>query len=159
MSSTTMTVLLGPPLQFTTALGANVIAVGTKIVSNNSWVTSPNGEYVLIFQEDGNLCVYQVIGNPPPFAPGSSFNGQMLWNSGTRGNLNDYCLMQTNGYLCIYPSNGGDPIWSGGVYGTNTAGLFVQDDGNVVINQYSVAWSRNTGSRLNNPKPARKKSQ
>lgn len=145
VANTVMT--LGPQVPFTEAfigtVAANVVAAGTIFKSNNSWVASPNQEYVLILQTDGNLCQYQVIGNPPaPLAPGVSFNGQVLWQTTTQGNQNDYCLVQqSDGNFCVYPAGGGTALWASNKLG-NPSGLFVQDDSNIVVYQNINLWSR-----------------
>ncbi len=131
--------LLGPPAPFTTVNGENMIAPGTTFTSNQNWVTSQNQEYVLILQDDGNLVVYQVVGNPPPFQQGSVFTGQPIWATGTDGNPGDNFAVQNDGNLVIYAQNG-NVLWSPNTYNTTPVGLFMQNDGNLVLYKSVPSW-------------------
>jgi hypothetical protein len=84
-----------------------------------SYLESPNGNYQLIMQGDGNLVLYQ----------GST----ALWSSGTAGDDGAFVAMQSDGNLVIYDN--GVAEWN-----SNTAGfagdyLQLQDDDNLVIYQ------------------------
>lgn len=141
----TISVTLGTPVPFTPNSDANIVAVGTTFVSDGAWVTSQNEEYVLILQPDGNLVLYQVIGNPPPFKPGVSFMGQALWAAGTFDNKGDTFVVQADGNLVVYNSDG-NPIWASNTEGIVPIGLFVQNDGNLVLYKQAPAWASNTNS-------------
>jgi hypothetical protein len=137
-----VTVTLGPAIPDTTTASfgnvpATVIQVGTRVPSDQYWCTSPSQEYVLIMQDDGNLVHYRVIGNPPDFAPGVTFNGEATWATGTAAR-NSVLDVQSDGNLVIYDSNG-KPIWKTNTSGT-PAGLYVQDDGNVVLYKLEPSW-------------------
>src|SRR5262249_2644493 len=52
-------------------------------LNTNQSIVSPNGQYSLILQADGNL-----VERGP--------NSQILWTSGTAGNTGDHAVMQTD---------------------------------------------------------------
>lgn len=136
-------ITLGPAIADTTSssyanVPATVIKVGTRVPSNQSWCTSPNQEFVFIMQSDGNLVQYRVIGNPPDFAPGVTFNGDAMWSSGT-GVRDDVFVVQPDGNLVIYDTDN-NPIWTSSTSGT-PSGLYVQDDGNIVLYKLVPSWS------------------
>jgi hypothetical protein len=93
---------------------------------------SPNGQFSLRLQEDGNLVLY-------------SQDSQPLWASGTDGQDVSTATMQDDGNLVLY-SSGGDAVWAANTFGNDRAYLVLQDDGNLVI--YSAAgaplWATNT---------------
>ena len=80
---------------------------------------SPNGQFSLRLQEDGNLVLY-------------GQGGQPLWASGTDGQEVATATMQDDGNLVLY-SAGGDAVWASNTVGNGGAYLVVQDDGNLVI--------------------------
>lgn len=127
-------------------VAATVVAVNTRFESDGSWVISPDKEFVLILQSDGNLCHYRVIGEPPS-APESKFMGELILSiTNTSGKPGDYCLLQTDGNLCVYPKGGGTALWcsskqSGDI--NNEYALYVQTDKNLVIYQTSAIWDSN----------------
>jgi IPT/TIG domain len=111
---------------------ADTLKPGDSLKPNES-ITSANGRYTLIYQDDGNLVLYS------PNMP--------IWDSKTWGRPAGVCTMQYDGNLVIYGPNG-DYIWD-----TNTphspdsfSRLIVQDDGNVVIYLPDGApdWASNT---------------
>lgn len=119
---------------------ATIIKVGTEVLNEQRWCASPNQEYVFIFQADGNLVQYQVIGAPGPLNPGVTFNGKALWSSGTinpkRGRK---FVVQNDGNLVIYDENQKD-VWSSNTAGT-PGGLYVQDDSNIVLYKLVYSWA------------------
>lgn len=90
-------------------------------------VTSLNGEFWLIYQDDGNLVLY--------------WNDRALWASATNGNPGGSCLLQDDGNLVIRNAAGA-VIWS-----TNTAGnpgneVWVTDEGGAFTTK--GGWSTRT---------------
>jgi hypothetical protein len=79
---------------------------------------SPNGEFVLIMQSDGNLVEY---------APGN----RPVWATGTN-RPNSIALMQTDGNLVVI-APGNVPVWATGTSGNAGADTELQSDGNVVV--------------------------
>jgi peptidoglycan hydrolase-like protein with peptidoglycan-binding domain len=94
-----------------------------RILSDGSWLRSPNGRYRLAMQGDGNLVLY--------------WESHAIWASHTRHHAGDYVAMQGDGNLVIY--QGRRPIWASGSDqgGSSAYYLKLQNDGNVVI--YSPA--------------------
>ena len=104
-----------------------------QMLYDGSALVSPSGRYKLAMQSDGNLVLY--------------WEGQPLWNSGTRGDAPDHLIMQNDGNLVIY--QGLRVLWdskSGGGVHSSAYYLSLENDGNVVI--YSPAnqpiWMTNT---------------
>ncbi|UUZ85857.1 hypothetical protein LJK88_21785 [Paenibacillus sp. P26] len=95
-------------------------------------LTSTNGMFALVMQQDGNLVLYRAGSN------------SALWASGTFGHRIDWAVLQEDGNFVIYGE--GKALWSSGTYGSNVARLIVQNDGNVVIYGKSgnAIWSTNT---------------
>jgi surface antigen len=117
------------------APAASAASGGTTLSNNESLVGasdqsihSPNGEYQLRMQPDGNLVLYSP--GPAPLWYTSTTGGsdrrldlqsdgnlvlhngagQALWNAGTWGHPGDYLALQNDGNLVIYsPSN--QPLW------------------------------------------------
>ncbi|MEP7192267.1 MAG: hypothetical protein ABI903_05325, partial [Actinomycetota bacterium] len=100
---------------------------GQSLSANRS-LTSPNHQYELIMQGDGNLVVYRS-------------GGVAVWSSSTSGA--NTVIMQGDGNLVIYRS-GGVAVWSSGTVGKAGAYVRMQDDGNVVIYQgTTIVWASN----------------
>lgn len=104
----------------------------------DQYLQSPNGQYKLLMQDDGNLVIYG--------------NGKATWASNTVGAGGSSLNMQGDGNLVIYTS-GGKAVWSTGTSGTGNGNrLVMQNDGNLVV--YSsigrAVWASNTagGSQL-----------
>lgn len=93
-------------------------------------VASPSGAYVLVYQGDGNLVLYQS-------------GGGALWHTSTYGTAPGHTAMQGDGHLVVYDAYG-YPVWYSGTAGNPGAYLSVQDDGNLVIHSGSggVLWTR-----------------
>jgi pimeloyl-ACP methyl ester carboxylesterase len=102
-----------------------------EVLNSDQSITSANGRFHFIYQDDGNLVLYD--------------GGTPLWASGTDGRPVGVCIMQGDGNLVIYARNG-QPIWSSDTWQHPGSRLVVQNDGNVVI--YSPdgtpVWSTNT---------------
>lgn len=98
---------------------------------------SPNRQYELLMQGDGNLVLYVAGGRP-------------VWSTLTGGHPGADALMQGDGNLVVYQS--GRPLWDSGTGGAPGAQLDVQNDANLVIYATSGAplWASHTGnSQLN----------
>jgi surface antigen len=101
-----------------------VLRVGQQLVS-------PNGQYRLVLQSDGNLVVYQ---------QGSG----AIWASRTVGSGVDRLVMQGDNNLVMY--QGSTARWNTATVGTGARALRMQDDGNVVLYAGSRAiWSTKGG--------------
>lgn len=103
-----------------------------EILYPNQFITSPNGQYTLIMQTDGNLVIYRTGGIP-------------IWSSNTATGINSFCVMQTDGNLVIY-DYGGNYYWASNTGGMNGSILVMQDDGNLVTYLNGIAkWSWMSG--------------
>lgn len=115
------------------------LAPGQSLQSNQS-ITSPNGRYMLIMQNDGNLVVYKT--------PASVANA--IWASNTAGSGGKQVIMQMDGNLVVYKGNGTSPadaVWASNTVGPNNSLLLMQDDGNLVIyvlKAENSSWASNT---------------
>lgn len=108
--------------------GNSISEPGHALTSGQS-IYSPNTQYQLIMQTDGNLVEYGPSG--------------AIWASGTGGNPGAQALMQTDGNLVVYAANGA-VLWSTQSYGNTGAFLKLQNDGNAVIYQPAngaIVWS------------------
>jgi surface antigen len=91
---------------------------------------SPNHQYRLVMQTDGNLVLYQ--------------GASALWSSGTDGSPGAYAVMQTDGNLVVYL--GGVAKWNSHTNGFDGAYLSLQDDSNLVIyGSGHPLWDRGRG--------------
>ncbi|MFT5679980.1 MAG: hypothetical protein ACI8RZ_000885 [Myxococcota bacterium] len=131
---------VGPYMGFSDGL----IPPNTRLPNDGSWVISPNQEHVLISQPDGNVVLYQVIGQPPK-ADGDTFAGEATWATGTNNKGSAFFIVQNDGNLVIYDSNS-KAIWSSGTSGQKTIYLAVQDDGNLVLYKQTPLWSSGTNT-------------
>jgi len=102
-----------------------------EVLNANQSITSANGRYVLIYQGDGNLVLYD--------------GGTPLWASGTNGRSVGVCIMQGDGNLVVYDSMA-QPVWSSDTWQHPGSRLVVQDDGNAVIYRLdgTPVWATNT---------------
>jgi surface antigen len=121
---------------FVAPVGADVVPVigGTSLFNGQTMtagerITSPNGQYSLNMQSDGNLVEYVA--------------GRALWATGTEGNVGDHVAMQTDGNLVVY-SLKNTALWSSGTGGHSGAfDLTLLDTAGLVINgRGGPLWSR-----------------
>ncbi len=98
------------------AAAPNRLLSGNQLVPGQ-FLKSPNGQYRLILQHDGNLVYYH--------------HSTAIWHSGTHGQPIAKCVMQANGDLVLLNSSG-QVKWSSGTNGQVGSWLNVQD-GRVVI--------------------------
>ena len=87
---------------------------------------SPNGQYKLILQNDGNLVLYD--------------GSKAIWSTGTQRKQGRKLVMQSDGNLVLYGIRG--PVWATNTSGNQGAYLKIQNDGNLVI--YRAVWSIHT---------------
>ncbi len=141
-------ITLGQPVPVTQVnanedVAASLIPAGTVFQSNETWAASPNSEYILVLQADGNLVLYVLIGASQPLAQGVQVNVRPLWAADTQGNRGDTFEVQSDGNLVVYRPDR-SPLWASNTAGTWPAGLCVQDDGNLVLYKFVPAWASNT---------------
>lgn len=80
---------------------------------------SQNMQYLLSYQGDGNLVMYDASWN-------------ILWASNTNGYSTNRAVMQGDGNFVVYDGNWNAP-WTSGTSCHDGAWLIVQNDGNLVI--------------------------
>ncbi|QBA19950.1 hypothetical protein EU348_01720 [Chryseobacterium indologenes] len=115
---------------------AQNITLGTNLVKDRRYY-SQNDQHFLIFQNDGNLVVYNDQNQPE-------------WSSRTQGN-GSRAIFQEDGNLVVYNSSN-RPLFSSNTTNKNAANLEMQDDGNLVIynRRRNALWSSKGGSNGNN---------
>ena len=82
-------------------------------------LASPSGTYVLRYQSDGNLVIYQRGGGP-------------VWAASTEGQPAGHVEMQGDGNLVMYNAFG-QPVWASDTWGFPGAYASILDDGHLVI--------------------------
>lgn len=102
----------------------NQLVADQELLPKNS-ITSANGRYKLIQQEDGNLVLYE--GDRP------------TWATGTNGKKTQRCVMQKDGNLVLYD------IFKDAVWASNTNG---NENAYVVLNDEGVLEMFNTNSQV-----------
>ncbi|CAM3400088.1 AbfB domain-containing protein [Aequorivita lipolytica] len=112
---------------------ANEFLGVTQSLTVNQELVSKNGQYNLILQPDGNLCIYK---NKKDF----------VWCTMTNGKNTAQLILQDDGNLCLYNTTGGH-IWSTDTYRGDikeVGSLLVLED-NGILNLYNanggVVWS------------------
>lgn len=128
------TVDVAPPPVPAAAVGDRLSNDGRLNAASNDYLSSSDGRYRLVMQQDGNLVLYGPAARP-------------IWATGTVGRGADHLRMQGDGNLVIY--NGANaPVWATNTPRRYSAHLVVQNDGNVVIyNDGSPIWATNTAGR------------
>jgi len=125
-------VIAGPIISASAAQASMSSLAAGESLSPSQYLSSPNGQYRLAMQSDGNLVLY---------------TGQRaLWQTQTTASPGARLFMQsTDGNMVMYDTSG-RAVWSSNTAGHAGSSLYVQDDGNVVI--YSPAGQAlwNTGT-------------
>lgn len=102
-------------------------------------IQSPNGQFKLNMQSDGNLVI------------SSALTKAVRWQTGTSGNFGAYVVMQADGNLVVYPHGRSAPapgqptsaLWQSGTYGVAAASADLMDSGYLTVrNPHSdhVVW-------------------
>jgi peptidoglycan/xylan/chitin deacetylase (PgdA/CDA1 family) len=107
----------GPPMSCAsrpTEEPGTVVAPGSRLASGAS-LESPNGQFLLVMQADGNLVAATASGHP-------------LWQSKTSGNPGAFAVMQTDGDLVVRSATGRS-LWASDTGAHAGAWLEVQADG------------------------------
>ncbi|WP_183085062.1 hypothetical protein [Trinickia fusca] len=98
--------------------GTGFLTSGTTLKPGQS-IRSPNGQYELIMQTDGNLVLHDLA------------NDKALWSSNTAGKGAQSATMQADGNLVVL--KGDQAVWSSNTGGKPGSFLKLQDDGNAVV--------------------------
>lgn len=99
-------------------VGALVVLAPGDFIAPGSSTFSPNGNFFLAFQNDGNVVLYQYPAIP-------------LWATNTVGSGATELIMQLDGNLVLL--NGSTPVWASFTNDHAGAYLQIQNDGNLVI--------------------------
>jgi surface antigen len=107
-----------------------------QILRVGQYIVSPDVQYALVMQGDGNLVIY-----------GNGF--KPLWASNTSASGANFVVMQGDGNLVLYTSSY-RAIWSSGTAGRGQSFLNMQDDGNLVLYNSSMqpTWSSGTPNHM-----------
>ena len=103
------------------------LAPGTSFSANQ---TVTVGQYMLVFQADGNMVLYKNGGTP-------------IWATYTQGKGATAAFMQPDGNFVVYA--GKTPLWQSNTAGNGDSQLVLQPDGNLVIYSPTAAWSTKFG--------------
>ena len=103
----------------------------------NQCITSGNGKFRLIYQRDGNLCVY--------IYPENLEYKCCIWATNTNGTVPGKAILQTNGNFVVYNGDG-KPIKATETNGKIPSYLQMKNDGNLVLygtdgNCVVILWS------------------
>jgi hypothetical protein len=109
-------------------LKKDYLAGGEQLLRGD-WLTSGDGRFTFILQDDGNLVLYGPYG--------------AKWASGTAGRAVARCVMQGDGNLVLY-DYASRPVWASNTPWQPNSRLVVQSDGNVVIYRSGSVWATNT---------------
>ena len=96
----------------------SVLAPNEALYENQA-ISSCNGLYTLVMQDDGNVVLYDTMGTA-------------LWNSQTAGRPGHAVVMQSDGNFVLYDA-ASVPLWNTGTHGHPGAALRVEEDGNVIV--------------------------
>jgi CHAP domain len=102
---------------------AGALRAGT-VLSRNTLLLSPNGQYKGVVQSDGNFVVYGPNG--------------AVWSTRTFGTTGNELIVQSDGNVVLYGSSGA--VWSTGTWGTQANSLALQNDGSLVLSGNSGMW-------------------
>jgi hypothetical protein len=108
-------------------------------------ILSENGDFALLFHDDGALKLYDLRGESPV----------VTWEAERSGNTDDGWLeIGADGNLVLHDDDG-EAEWSSNTFNSDVSRdsftLTVEDDGNLTLNDtatHEVLWSSETGKRL-----------
>ncbi len=101
--------------------GDRMYGAGNQYLVPNQVVCSSEERFVLRYQSDGNLVIYDV-----------QKNNKAIWATNTDGQAAWRTYMQSDGNFVVYSSEG-HPIWASDTAGHPDSKIIMQDDGNLVI--------------------------
>ncbi len=118
---------------------ADTLSEGQKLAKGES-ITSNNGAYKLILQDDGNLVLYA--------------RDHAIWATGTDGQNVVRAEVQSDGNFVLYTPD--KPVWASQTKGKSDVKLVLQDDRNLVLYEKGThaVWSSKTDTKEPPPAPA-----
>ena len=116
----------------------DTLTEGQKLARGES-LTSANGAYTLILQDDGNLVLYA--------------RDDAVWATGTNGQDVERAEVQTDGNFVLYTPD--KPVWHSDTRGKKDVKLVLQDDRNLVLydGHDKAVWSSKTDTKEPPPPP------
>ena len=117
---------------------ADTLSEGQKLAKGES-ITSQNGAYKVILQDDGNLVLYA--------------RDRAVWSTGTNGQNVVRAEVQTDGNFVLYTPD--KPVWHSDTRGKKDVRLVIQDDRNLVLyaKDNKAVWSSKTDTKEPPPPP------
>ena len=106
-----------------------------EIMMVNQIIASPSGEYMLVLQADSNLVLYEKVRHED-----GSVVLDPSWASNTVDGDVLFATMREDGNFVLVDADG-VTLWESGTDGKPGSFLQLQDDGNLVINEVSHAWT------------------
>jgi len=95
---------------------------GGQTLTMGGCLLSPNGQYELIMQNDGNLVIYY------------ERSPDALWSTATSGSSGAYLRLQgDDGNLVLSNESGSAALWTSSTVGAANSNLLLQNDGNLVL--------------------------
>ncbi len=102
--------------------------------SNTTVLVSPNQQYKLSYQSDGDLVVYDKSNTP-------------IWSTKTAGNTPDKLVFQSNGILVLYGATK-TLLWTSKSTSKGVKSLQLSDQGNLSIwDEKKVIWESASGAK------------
>jgi hypothetical protein len=87
-----------------------------QTLSRRQTLTSPSGEFILVYQDDGNLVLYRYD------------QDRAVWATNTHHTSVGECVLQEDGNLVVYNGEG-HAVWASGTNGRPVTLLAMHDDG------------------------------
>jgi nucleoid-associated protein YgaU len=117
---------------------ADTLTEGQKLEKGGK-LTSANGAYTLVLQDDGNLVLYA--------------RDDAVWATGTNGQDVVRAEVQTDGNFVLYTPD--KPVWHSDTKGKKDVKLVLQDDRNLVLydKHDKAVWSSKTDTKEPPPPP------
>ncbi len=106
------------PVSTATGCAPSVLPGGSNFTRNQP-LYSCSKKYSFVFQQDGNLVLY------------NTETTKAVWSSSTGGTGADKAIFQSDGNLVVYRA--GSAVWDSKTGGQSGAELVIQDDGQLVI--------------------------
>jgi hypothetical protein len=116
-------IIVALALAVPSAAAASDTLVTGGTLSAGQTLVSADSHYALAMQSDGNLVLYRLNGHAHATA---------IWATGTKGDIGDHAVLQSNGILALFDANG-QALWSSGATTSGCSNLTVQSDGNLVL--------------------------
>ena len=106
-----------------------------ELLMPNQMIVSPSGGHMLMLQADGNMVLYEKVRHED-----GSIVLDPSWTSNTVDQKTLFATMREDGNFVLVDADGAT-LWESGTDGRPGSFLQLQDDGNLVINEISHAWT------------------